>query len=395
MMVNLVTYFTISTIIAAASIYHSYSLHEQFYPTVVYLTHNKLCILSLGNFGFCLASTIAKLILRIFFVEMADDETNEIMSRMKYSITEICIALTLFRNDLNKTVIMLFVILLFVKAFHWLSSLRMEQFARGQEGINENNTKCRLFFTLIFLLFIDFLSVIILLYILYQQQRSTVIVLFAFEFTILLCFIASEIGKFFVLLIDQNYAGRWSYKPTVMFILEFLHDLTHLGLYSIFIWILTTNFGFPLYLLRELFLAFHTLRKRIIQFYNYRKIIKVLDTQFPTITRQQLIDSDRDLICVICFSEMDMGKELPCKHVFHLNCLKRWFEQKQECPMDRMKIIPNQIPINNNNNNNNNNNPVNNNEQKDNNNDDDDTDDDNDDEANQHIHPYGNFNVPV
>jgi len=103
--------------------------------------------------------------------------------------------------------------------------------------------------------------------------------------------------------------------------------------------------GFPLHLLRELFMAFHTLQSRIVHFYNYTKIIKVLDTQFPTITRQELIDSERDVVCVICFSEMETGKELPCKHVFHLNCLRRWFEQKQECPMCRMKIVPSDQPV--------------------------------------------------
>ena len=363
-MVKLVTYFGISTILAFASIYHSYCIHEQFYPTIVYLTNNKLCILSLGNFGFCFALTIANIVIKIFFNEMADDETNEIMLRSKYSITEICIALTSFRNELNKTVIMLFVSLLFIKAFHWLTILRMENFARdivnnqhNDDNNNNNNNnngnryyKYRLFSILLFLLFIDIFCSIILLYLLYQQQKFSVIVLFAFEFTILSCSIFTQICKFIVLLIDRSYDGRWSYKPTIMFIFEFFHDLIHLGLYSIFIWILTVNWGFPLHLLRELFLAFHTLRNRIIQFYNYSKIIKVLDTQFPTVTRQDLIDTQRDIICVICFSEMETGKELPCKHVFHLNCLKRWFEQKQECPMCRLKIVPNQNIIHNNNN---------------------------------------------
>merc|ERR1712228_442211 len=194
----------------------------------------------------------------------------------------------------------------------------------------------------LFLLFIDVTASVILSYLLYQQNGFSVIVLFAFEFTILACSVFTQICKFIILLVDRAYDGRWSHKPTAMFILDFLHDLTHLGLYSVFIWILTMNWGFPLHLLRELFMAFHTLQNRIIHFYNYSKIIKVLDTQFPTITRQQLIDSERDVVCVICFSEMESGKELPCKHVFHLNCLKRWFEQKQECPMCRLKITPNQ-----------------------------------------------------
>lgn len=86
-------------------------------------------------------------------------------------------------------------------------------------------------------------------------------------------------------------------------------------------------------------MAFHNLRNRVVHFYNYSRIIKVLDTQFKTVSRQEIIDSDRDVVCVICFAEMESGKELPCKHVFHLNCLKRWFEQKQECPMCRTKIV--------------------------------------------------------
>merc|ERR1712176_50192 len=188
--------------------------------------------------------------------------------------------------------------------------------------------------------FVDVTASVILSYLLYQQNGFSVIVLFAFEFTILACSVFTQICKFIILLVDRAYDGRWSYKPTAMFILGFLHDLTHLGLYSVFVWILTMNWGFPLHLLRELFMAFHTLRNRIIHFYNYQRIIKVLDTQFNTITRQQLIDSERDVVCVICFSEMESGKELPCKHVFHLNCLKRWFEQKQECPMCRLKITP-------------------------------------------------------
>ena len=248
--------------------------------------------------------------------------------------------MTSFRNELNKTVVMLFVGLLFVKAFHWLGTLRMENFARGQQVDASGWTRVRLLLSLLFLLCIDVMVSAMLSYLLYQQKGFSVIVLFAFEFTILACSVFTQICKFIVLLIDRAYTN-WSYKPTVMFVLDFLHDLTHLGLYSVFVWILTMNWGFPLHLLRELFMAFHTLQNRIIHFYNYSKIIKVLDTQFKTVTRQELIDSDRDVVCVICFSEMESGKELPCKHVFHLNCLKRWFEQKQECPMCRLKITPN------------------------------------------------------
>ena len=41
--------------------------------------------------------------------------------RAKYSITETCLALTVFRNEITPTILLLFGSLIFVKAFHWLA----------------------------------------------------------------------------------------------------------------------------------------------------------------------------------------------------------------------------------------------------------------------------------
>lgn len=87
--------------------------------------------------------------------------------------------------------------------------------------------------------------------------------------------------RFFVLLVDHRYQGQWSYKPGVMFLIEHIHDLAHLGLYCCFFLILTTHWGFPLHLLRELFLAFHNLKQRVQQYIAYRKIIKILRMFLP------------------------------------------------------------------------------------------------------------------
>ncbi|XP_052770294.1 E3 ubiquitin-protein ligase RNF139-like [Mya arenaria] len=36
--------------------------------------------------------------------------------------------------------------------------------------------------------------------------------------------------------------------------------------------------------------------------------------------------------CSVCYIEMDVGKKLPCGHVFHHDCLKRWFQVRNVCP---------------------------------------------------------------
>lgn len=44
----------------------------------------------------------------------------------RYSVLETCLALTIFREELNLKVLALFTTLLFVKTFHWLAQLRVD-----------------------------------------------------------------------------------------------------------------------------------------------------------------------------------------------------------------------------------------------------------------------------
>ena len=37
--------------------------------------------------------------------------------------------------------------------------------------------------------------------------------------------------------------------------------------------------------------------------------------------------------CAICYLEMTKAKMLPCKHVFHNDCLRKWFQVRSVCPM--------------------------------------------------------------
>ena len=46
--------------------------------------------------------------------------------------------------------------------------------------------------------------------------------------------------------------------------------------------------------------------------------------------------------CTICLEQFtDLGSyiELPCKHMFHKDCLKSWILKKKQCPLCRKKLI--------------------------------------------------------
>ncbi|TNV78045.1 hypothetical protein FGO68_gene13296 [Halteria grandinella] len=45
--------------------------------------------------------------------------------------------------------------------------------------------------------------------------------------------------------------------------------------------------------------------------------------------------------CAICYCDFENGdqlKKLPCKHEFHINCIKPWAEQNDTCPLCRKDI---------------------------------------------------------
>lgn len=45
---------------------------------------------------------------------------------VRYAVTETCLALTIFRDEINFHVVVLFTSLVFLKVFHWLAQSRIE-----------------------------------------------------------------------------------------------------------------------------------------------------------------------------------------------------------------------------------------------------------------------------
>ena len=63
----------------------------------------------------------------LFLGKLSESETEMLTDNGKYAITETCLALTIFRNDLTPPIIVLFFALLFLKSFHWLCRSRVDR----------------------------------------------------------------------------------------------------------------------------------------------------------------------------------------------------------------------------------------------------------------------------
>ena len=109
-----------STALVAAVAYQAYEARRQFYPTMIYLTTNKLSLLSLGNEALMLTLLVGQLVKTLFFGRLREAEVEHLYERSWYAITETCLAMTIFREEFNVSFVALFTALLFLKLFHWL-----------------------------------------------------------------------------------------------------------------------------------------------------------------------------------------------------------------------------------------------------------------------------------
>merc|ERR1719233_2862082 len=168
----------------------------------------------MGNFGFAMALVFVKTFQTLFFGRVTDEESREISEKSKYAILETCLALTTFRLSLNITVVCLFTVLLFSKMFHWLASMRVDNSEQQRLPII---TLFRTGLPLVVLLCSDALFILGLSYLIIQSGKVDVLVLFSFEWTILMCSIIYHSFRFILATIEHIIGGQMRAKHTLLF----------------------------------------------------------------------------------------------------------------------------------------------------------------------------------
>ena len=123
----------------------------------------------------------------------------------------------------------------------------------------------------------------------------------------------------------------------------------------------------------QMYLSMRSFKKALNDVIQSRRAIANMNSLYPNATAQELQETDN--VCIICREEMlgttlingqvinpgsGLSKKLPCGHIFHVSCLRSWFQRQQTCPTCRLDVLRASAAsrglANNNNNNVNNNN---------------------------------------
>ncbi|KAG9027847.1 E3 ubiquitin-protein ligase hrd1 [Tulasnella sp. JGI-2019a] len=369
---RMASYALFSALLVGLVVVNGFRKHSNFYSIAVYLSKSNGSVLALANFGLFLTLMAGRACQRVFFGPLRPVEVERLYDRMWFFVTESLLAFTIFRDEFDAPFVFMFVLLLFLKCFHWILADRidwMDQVPFPGPGALFHARTVALLFTL---WIIDLVLTAIAIESLLSHGVGWII-LFASEYGILLASLMNAWLKYVIAAYDLRRASTrggenaplWEDRSMYIFYVELLTDFFKLSIYLVFFGAVMTFYGLPLNVVRDVYITARSFVTRVQDLIRYRSATKNMDQKYPNATREELhVTSDRT--CIICREEMiplepnntmqprdgpnDTPKKLPCGHIFHFHCLRSWLERQQSCPTCRRSVLETTPPTPNNNN---------------------------------------------
>merc|ERR1719427_1868651 len=283
----------------------------------------------------------------MFFGTLRQQEYDNFYERCWYTLTDTCLAFTMFREQLDPSFVACFSFLLFVKSFHWLLEDRVDYMERSPNITLLFNIRV---ISLQALLGLADMSLIYFSYTKTVSNNNSVHLVFGFEYAVLLILLLSIFLKYCLHLIDIQNENPWENKAMYMIYVELFSALFRCVLYLVFITIITKVVSFPLFCIRPMYLSIRRFKNCFRDIVLSRRAIKNMNTLYPNATAEDL-EAISDITCIICREDMVLPEEgdltaasgtlkkLPCGHIFHTACLRSWFQRQQTCPTCRFDIL--------------------------------------------------------
>lgn len=181
-MISFRTYAIISLLATLVCIAHQINQKKVYYAVMIELATSKISMTVLGNMAMVAAMLFGTLMRQLFLGSLRAAELDRLFEKIWFAITETCLALTIFRDELRFRFIFFFTFLLFVKVFHWLLQFRVDQL--HTELSVSRLTQFRIVCLMFLLIGVDSLVVVYTVRAILRDGPSFLL-LFAFEFIIL------------------------------------------------------------------------------------------------------------------------------------------------------------------------------------------------------------------
>ncbi|KAK1760917.1 ERAD-associated E3 ubiquitin-protein ligase HRD1 [Echria macrotheca] len=389
-------YAGVSAVLAGGVVVSAFHQRANFYSAMVHLSQSSLSLMVLVNLIFVVYGSAIYGLQRLCFGPLRPVEIEQLYEKAWFAVTETCLAMTIFREEVGAFFLVMFTALVTGKVWGWIGEGRVEVLEQ-QPPANPRLFHTRLSISLLLSIIYDTWLLSYATNTVVQQARPTMMVMFLFEFAVLTITSLHTGIRYLISLAEQRViktqtqqrladarqrirqrraemiaareAGTadsdeelpdegdveemdievpgWESKGQWVLTLDLVADFIKLGIYTAFFCVLFTFYGLPIHIIRDWFMTTRSFLKRLSALIRYRQALKDMD-QYADATPEDL---ERENTCIICREEMrpwdpadntqverTRAKKLPCGHILHFGCLKSWLERQQVCPTCRRPV---------------------------------------------------------
>ncbi|KAI0415358.1 hypothetical protein F5X98DRAFT_376797 [Xylaria grammica] len=391
-----------STGLATGVVAYAFNQRANFYSAMVYLSQNNLSLMILVNLVLLVYASFVWGLQRLCYGPLRPVEIEQLYEKAWFAVTETCLAMTIFREEVGAWFLVMFTALVTGKVWEWIGEGRVEVLEQ-QPPANPRLFHTRLSISLLLSVAYDTWLFSYAVHAVIQQARPNMMVMFLFEFAILATCSSRTACRYLLSLIEADITKKqtqtrleerrrlvreqrndilrrresddvaeaetarqeelpneddidemdievpgWETKGHWILSLDLMTDFVKLGIYSVFFAILMMFYGLPIHIMRDLFMTARSFLKRLGALMRYRKALQDMN-KYPDATQEDLTREDT---CIICREEMrpwdpsavgaverSRPKKLPCGHILHFGCLKGWLERQQVCPTCRRPVV--------------------------------------------------------
>ncbi|KAI1391324.1 uncharacterized protein F4822DRAFT_181722 [Hypoxylon trugodes] len=398
---RLLWYAGTSSALAAGVVAYAFNQRANFYSAMVYLSQNNLSLMILINLVLLVYGSFVWGLQRLCYGPLRPVEIEQLYEKAWFAVTETCLAMTIFREEVGAWFLVMFTALVTGKVWEWIGEGRVEVLEQ-QPPVNPRLFHTRLSISLLLSVIYDTWLFLYTVNAVIQQARPNMMVMFLFEFAILDTCSFRTSFRYLLSLVEADIVSRqtrqrleerrrqvreqraeimrrresgdaaeaeaaeqeelpneedidetdievpgWESKGQWVLSLDLATDFVKLGIYSAFFAILMMFYGLPIHIMRDLYMTGSSFVRRLRALIKYRKAVQGL-AGYPDATEEELA---RENTCIICREDMrpwdphaegsvqrSRPKKLPCGHILHFGCLKSWLERQQVCPTCRRPV---------------------------------------------------------
>ncbi|CAK7269519.1 E3 ubiquitin-protein ligase hrd1 [Sporothrix epigloea] len=196
-----------SMVLAAAVVLSAFHQRANFYSAMVYLYQSKLCMMILVNLIALVYSSFVYSLQRVCFGRLRAIEVEQLYEKAWFAVTETCLAMTIFRDEIGAFFVVMFVALLTGKVWGWIGEGRIDALEQ-QPPTNPRLFHTRLIISLCLSLTYDVWLLYYAVSTVIDQARPDMMVLFLFEFAVLLITSVHTVLRYSITLLDSSIVKR-------------------------------------------------------------------------------------------------------------------------------------------------------------------------------------------